>query len=121
VRAGLRLSIAAARGMGLARMPSVAPLADVPDRQRGDGGPELVIWCKHPVLAMPMLPRRRDEIGEPVQELKRREFDDAIGPPKARRFDRVVVGRHRLVGAGVSPPWQVGRSAGQVFEETPHS
>ena len=31
------------------------------------------------MVAMPVLPRRRDEIGEPVQELKRREFDDAIG------------------------------------------
>jgi hypothetical protein len=29
---------------------------------------------------MPVLPRRRDEIGEPVQKLKRREFDDAVGP-----------------------------------------
>ena len=28
---------------------------------------------------MPVLPRRRDEIGEPVEELKWREFDDAIG------------------------------------------
>ena len=28
---------------------------------------------------MPVLPRWRDEIGEPVQELKRREFDDASG------------------------------------------
>jgi hypothetical protein len=28
---------------------------------------------------MPVLPRRRDEIGEPVEELKRREFDDAVG------------------------------------------
>jgi hypothetical protein len=32
------------------------------------------------VVAMPVLPRRRDEIGQPVQKLKRREFDDAIGP-----------------------------------------
>ena len=29
---------------------------------------------------MPVLPRRRDEIGEPVEELKRCEFDDAVGP-----------------------------------------
>jgi hypothetical protein len=29
---------------------------------------------------MPVLPRRRHEIGEPVEELKRREFDDAIDP-----------------------------------------
>jgi hypothetical protein len=57
----------------------VAPLADVPDGEPGHGPPELVIRCKHPVIAMPMLPRRRDEIDEPVEELKRREFDDAIG------------------------------------------
>ena len=61
------------------------PLADVPDRERSDGGPELVIGRKDAVIAMPMLPRRRDEIGQPVQELKRREFDDAIGPrPRGR-------------------------------------
>jgi hypothetical protein len=29
---------------------------------------------------MPVLPRRRHEVGEPVEELKRREFDDAVGP-----------------------------------------
>jgi len=48
-------------------------------RQRRDGGPELVIRRKYPVVAMPVLPRRRGEIGEPVEKLKRREFDDAIG------------------------------------------
>ena len=41
---------------------------------------------------MPVLPRRRNEIGEPVQELKRRELDDAVGPrprglPPAARAD----------------------------------
>jgi len=46
-------------------------LADIPDCQRRDGPPELVVGCKHPVVSMPVLPRRRDEIGEPVQELKR--------------------------------------------------
>ena len=59
---------------------SLAPLADVPDRQRRDGGPELVIRRKHPVVAMPVLPRRRHEIGEPVEELNWRELDNAIGP-----------------------------------------
>ena len=29
---------------------------------------------------MPVLARRWDEIDEPVEELKRRELDDAIGP-----------------------------------------
>jgi hypothetical protein len=64
------------------RMPisrGIAPRADIPDREGGDGGPELVIRGEHPVIAMPVLPRRRHEIGQPVQEVKRREFDDAVG------------------------------------------
>ena len=56
------------------------PLADVPDRERSDGFSQPMIRGEHAVVAMPMLPRRRDEIGQPVQKLKRREFDDAIGP-----------------------------------------
>jgi hypothetical protein len=72
-------------------------LADVPDRQRRHCPPELVIRCEHPVLAMPVLPRRRDEIGEPVEALKRREFDDAIGSlprelPPASRANRGYAG-----------------------------
>ena len=51
----------------------------LPFVMRRDCWPELVIRRKHPVVAMPVLPRRRDEVGEPVQELKRREFDDTIG------------------------------------------
>jgi hypothetical protein len=55
-------------------------------RERGgDGGPELVIRGEHPWLvssrqAMPVLPRWRHEIGQPVQEAKRRECDDAVSP-----------------------------------------
>ena len=29
---------------------------------------------------MPLLPRRRHEVGEPVQEIKRRQLDAAVGP-----------------------------------------
>ena len=63
---------------------SLAPLADIPDCQRHDGPPELVIgreysWLVSRWQAMPGLPRWRHEIGEPVQKLKRRELDDAIG------------------------------------------
>ena len=58
----------------------LAPLADIPDCQRRDGPPELVIACEYSVIPMPVLPRRRHEIGEPVHKLKRRELDDAIGP-----------------------------------------
>jgi hypothetical protein len=63
------------------RRRGIPPLADVPDRERRDGPPQLVIRRKHPVVAMPVLPRRRDEIGESIEELKRREFDDAMSEP----------------------------------------
>ena len=85
VRAGLlfRLRVTAACGaMTVAPMPAgrgLALLANVADGQRRDGPPQLVIRRKHPVVAMPVLPRRRDELGEPVEELKRRELDDAVG------------------------------------------
>jgi hypothetical protein len=38
------------------------PLADVPDRERRDGGPELVIVHKDAVIPMPVLARRRHEM-----------------------------------------------------------
>jgi len=69
--------------MSADRMPTsrgITRLADIPDGERRDGGPELVIRGEHPVIAMPVLPRRRHEVSEPVEELKRREVDDAIGP-----------------------------------------
>jgi hypothetical protein len=53
---------AASRGVTAAPMPTgygLALLADIPDRQRRDGGPELVIRGEHPVVAMPVLPRWR--------------------------------------------------------------
>ena len=39
-----------------------------------------MVGCKHPVISVSVLARRRHEIGEPVEKLKRREVDDAIGP-----------------------------------------
>jgi hypothetical protein len=57
----------------------LALLADVADRQRRDGFPEPVVRREHSVVAVPMLPRRRDEIRKPVQELKRRQLDEAAG------------------------------------------
>ena len=61
------------------RLPTL-PLADVADREQCDRGPELVIGRKDAARAMPVVLRWRDEIREPVEELKRREFDDAVGP-----------------------------------------
>jgi hypothetical protein len=58
----------------------IALLPDVADGERRDGRPQRVVRRKHSVVAMPVLPRRRDEIGEPVEEPKRRELDDAAGP-----------------------------------------
>jgi hypothetical protein len=55
----------------------VALLADVPDRERRDAFPQPVIRRKHPVVPMPVLPRRWDEIGQAIEKLKRRELDDA--------------------------------------------
>jgi hypothetical protein len=49
----------------------ISPLADIPDGECRDGGPELVIWGEHPVMPVPVLPRRWDQIREPVEELKR--------------------------------------------------
>ena len=69
--------------MSADRMPisrGLAPLANVADREGGDGEPELVIRGEHPVIAMPVLPRWRHEIGQPVQEVTRREFDRAVAP-----------------------------------------
>ncbi len=64
----------ASRGVTVARMPagrSVAPLANVADGECRDGPPQLVVQGKDAVVAMPVVPRRRDEIGEPVDELER--------------------------------------------------
>ena len=74
---------AASRAVTVAPMPAgrgVAALANVPDRQRRDGFPQPVIRREYSVIAMPVLPWRRDVIGEVGEQLKRREFDDAIGP-----------------------------------------
>jgi hypothetical protein len=65
------------------RMPpsrGVTQLTDIPDGERRDGGPELVIRGEHPVVAMPVLARRRHEIGGPAEELKGQEVDDAVRP-----------------------------------------
>jgi hypothetical protein len=67
------------RSAGMPTGHSLGPLADIADRERRDGFSQPVVRSEYSVIAMPMLPRRRDEIGEPVKELKRREFDDTIG------------------------------------------
>ena len=51
---------------------------EIPDRQRRDGGPERVVRGEGSVVAVPVLPRRRDKIGEAVEKLPRREIDDAV-------------------------------------------
>ena len=58
-----------ARRMSTDRIPAsrgIASLTDIPEGECRHGPPELVIRCKHSVIPVPMLARRRDEIGEPV-------------------------------------------------------
>jgi hypothetical protein len=54
-------------------------LADFLGRQSGDGGPQRAVRRDDAVIALPVLVHPRDEIGEPVEELKRCEFHDTIG------------------------------------------
>jgi hypothetical protein len=70
---------------------------------------------------MPVLPRRRDEIGEPVEELKRRELDDAIGSrphglPPTTPPDPVgrLVPREHVADSGCAAVW--GADHGEPFE-----
>ena len=91
--------------MVVARMPArrgIAPLTSIPDRQRRNGFPQPVIRCKHPVIPVPVLPRRRHEIRQPVEKLKRREIDHAVGPrPRAmRRKASRVTESHSSVHGG---------------------
>ena len=106
--------------------------------QRRDGGPELVIRRKDAVIPMPVLARRRHEIGEPVEELKRRELDDAIGSrprglPPTTPPDTVgrLVPREHVADFGDAAVWAAshgeslqckggpGKGAQQVFEVLP--
>ena len=92
MRAGLLIRVirvtAASRGMLARRMSTdripasrgIASLTDIPEGECRHGPPELVIRCKHSVIPVPVLARRRHEIGEPVEKLKRREVNDAVRP-----------------------------------------
>ena len=92
MRAGLLIRVirvaAASRGMLARRMSTdripasrgIASLADIPEGECRHGPHELVIRCKHSVIPVPVLARRRHEIGEPVEKLKRREVNDAVRP-----------------------------------------
>ena len=82
VGAGLLLGIATAfRAVTVTPMPAgydIALLADVADRQSRDGRPQPVIGSEDAVIPVPVFPRLWNEIGEPVEELKQRELDDAV-------------------------------------------
>jgi hypothetical protein len=80
-----------------------------PFRQRRDGFPQPVMRREDSVIAMPVLPRRRHEIGEPVEELKRRDLDDAIGP-----WPRGLPPAARADPGGGCVPWQRGADAGDT-------
>jgi hypothetical protein len=57
--------------MSADRMPlsrGIAPLADIPDREGGDGGPDLVIRGEHPVIRLPVPPRWRHKVHHTIEE-----------------------------------------------------
>ena len=73
MRAGLLMCVRrvaeASRTVAVPRMRArrgLVPLADVPDRERRDGGPERVIRREDAVIPVPVTPWRRHEIGEPA-------------------------------------------------------
>jgi hypothetical protein len=66
-------------------------LPTFPFRERRDGFPQPVIRRKDAVIPVPVSPRRRDEVGEPVEKLERRELDAAARP------------RPRISGLEVAP------------------
>jgi len=84
VGVGLLLRIAAAfRAVTVTPMPAsydIALLADVADRQSRDGRPQRAIGSEDAVIPVPVFPRLWNEIHEPIEELKRRELDDAVRP-----------------------------------------
>jgi hypothetical protein len=94
VRAGLCRRVATDSGaVTVAPGPAgrgLALFADVSDSERRDA-----------VVAMRVLPRRRNEIGEPVEDLKRREFDHAVGPRP-----RGLPPASRAAPVGGFVPWQ---------------
>jgi hypothetical protein len=65
---------AAFRGMSAVRVPAgrgIPLLAEVADGERRDGRPQRVVRRKDAVIAVPVLPRLRDQVRKPIEELKR--------------------------------------------------
>ena len=98
--------------MSADRIPTsrgISPLADIRDGEGRNGRPELVTRGEHPVMAMPVLPPRRHEVSEPVEELKWGKLDDAAG---ARPCGLPPAPRANPVGCLVS--WEHVAAAGDV-------
>jgi hypothetical protein len=89
-----------ARRMSANRMPvsrGIAPLADIPDREGGDGGPELVIRGEHPCLVSNRQTEPVVAAARQVRTLTVGEGNHVFGAPAGRlrqhaRTDRIVVG-----------------------------
>jgi hypothetical protein len=62
-------------GLGVPAGRGIPLLPDVPDGERRDGRPQRVIGREDAVIPVPVPPRLRDQICEPVQKLKGRKLD----------------------------------------------
>ena len=84
---------AAFRGVTVGHMPTgrgLALLADVPDRQRRDGPPQLVVRREYSVIAMPVLPWRRHEVGEPVARVFVSAHDELVTKAELNELTAVM-------------------------------
>jgi DNA-binding NarL/FixJ family response regulator len=76
--------------------PEVANSAKARDgfalvKQSERNQPDVAAAPRAPVVTVPVLPRRRHETGKPIEELKRRELDDAAGRDETLQRDGEAV------------------------------
>jgi hypothetical protein len=78
----------------------------VADRERCDGGAELMIRREHPVVAVAMLAWRWYQVGKTVEQLVGREVDDALGVGcgRLRRASGADSGAALVAGERVADP-----------------
>ena len=72
-------------GVGVPAGRGIPLLADVPDRQSGDGRPQRVVRRKHPMIPVTVLARLGDEIRKPVELAFRRQGHPWPLPPQGGR------------------------------------
>jgi len=81
---------------------TVAWNAVIPDRERRDGGPELVIRGEHAVIPVPVLPRRRDQSRSDASQAKAVNRAAHVHPLRQR--DKGIKAKGRRLPCPATPP-----------------